>query len=516
MSYHLIAYFAIFLPAVILIYQLTPQKFRWMTLLAADYLFFWMISGKLVLYLLFATVMTHYIGLWLENTGLTAEGTAKQITKKKRYVLAFGILVNLAILIVLKYFNFFGQNLSALSELFSLGWEYRRIDFMVPIGISYYTLQTISYMTDVYRGTVKAEKNIVKIALYLSFFPQIMEGPISRFSETAEVLYAGKSIEFENIKYGYQRILYGLLKKIVIADRFAPVVVKVFANYGHYDGSVVAFGAVCFTIQLYMEFSGCMDIIMGSGQIFGVKLPENFRQPFFAKDASDFWHRWHITLGTWFKDYIFYPVSLAKPVKNFAKKVKNRFGRNVSKFVAPFAALFCVWSCNGLWHGPHWTYIFYGMYYFVLIFLENIIEEPVSRLAKRLHINREGGGYRAFRFVKLLIIVNLGEMFFRAETVGAGFEMLGQILTDFHISILADTVFSLGMDQYDAVVGLIGVCIVLAVDIIHEKNISIREVISGWVLPVRWGIWYAAILIIIIFGAYGAGYTVVDMIYAGY
>lgn len=516
MSYHLIAYFAIFLPAVVLAYQLTPQKFRWMTLLTADYLFFWMISGKLVLYLLFATVMTHYIGLWLENVSLTAEGTAKQITKKKRYVLAFGILVNLAILIVLKYFNFFGQNLSALSELFSLDWEYRRIDFMVPIGISYYTLQTISYMTDVYRGTVKAEKNIVKIALYLSFFPQVMEGPISRFSETAETLYAGRRIEFENIKYGYQRILYGLLKKIVIADRFAPVVVKVFTNYEHYDGSVVAFGAVCFTIQLYMEFSGCMDIIMGSGQIFGVKLPENFRQPFFAKDASDFWHRWHITLGTWFKDYIFYPVSLAKPVKNFAKKVKNRFGRNVSKFVAPFAALFCVWSCNGLWHGPHWTYIFYGMYYFVLIFLENVLEEPVSRLTKRLHINREGRGYRIFRLVKLLIIVNLGEMFFRAETVGTGFRMLGQILTDFHISSLVNTVFSLGMDHYDAVVGLIGVCIILAVDIIHEKNISIREVISGWALPVRWGIWYAVIAVVVVFGAYGVGYTVVDMIYAGY
>lgn len=324
MSYHLLAYFAIFLPVVILIYQITPQKFRWMILLAADYVFFWMISGKLILYLLFATIMTHYIGLWLE-TAAQAGGSAKQVTKRKRKVLAFGILVNLTILIILKYFNFFGENLSALSNMLSLDWDYKKIDFMVPIGISYYTLQTISYMTDVYRGTIPAEKNIVKIALYLSFFPQIMEGPISRFSETAEALWSGKRIEFENIKFGYQRIVYGLLKKIVIADRVAPVVIEVFKHYDTYDGSIVLFGAVCFTIQLYMEFSGCMDIIMGSGQIFGVTLPENFRQPFFAKDASDFWHRWHITLGTWFKDYIFYPVSLAKPVKNFAKKVKNRF-----------------------------------------------------------------------------------------------------------------------------------------------------------------------------------------------
>ena len=308
MSYHLIAYFAIFLPAVILVYQLTPQKFRWLVLLSANYLFFWLISGKLILYLLFATVITHYIGIWLENVSLTAEGSAKQITKKKRRVLAFGILINLAVLVVLKYFNFFGQNISSLMNVLSINWEYKTINFMVPIGISYYTLQTISYMTDVYRGTIKSEKNIVKIALYLSFFPQIMEGPISRFHETAESLYAGKMIEFENIKFGYQRIIYGLFKKIVVADRVAPVVIKVFGNYTEYDGSIIVFAVICFTLQLYMEFSGCMDIIMGSGQIFGVKLPENFRQPFFAKDASDFWHRWHITLGTWFKDYIFYPI----------------------------------------------------------------------------------------------------------------------------------------------------------------------------------------------------------------
>ena len=469
MSYHLLAYFAIFLPVVILIYQITPQKFRWMILLAADYVFFWMISGKLILYLLFATIMTHYIGLWLE-TAAQAGGSAKQVTKRKRKVLAFGILVNLTILIILKYFNFFGENLSALSNMLSLGWEYKKIDFMVPIGISYYTLQTIAYMTDVYRGTIPAEKNIVKIALYLSFFPQIMEGPISRFSETAEALWSGKRIEFENIKFGYQRIVYGLLKKIVIADRVAPVVIKVFKHYDTYDGSIVLFGAVCFTIQLYMEFSGCMDIIMGSGQIFGVTLPENFRQPFFAKDASDFWHRWHITLGTWFKD----------------------------------------------WHGPHWTYIFYGMYYFVLIFLENILEEPVTKLTAKLKINREGKGYRIFRLIKLLVIVNLGEMFFRAETVGTGFAMLGRILTNFHITELGDHIYSLGMDYYDAAVALIGILIVLVVDILHEKNIQIRKAISGWALPARWVFWYAAIFIVIIFGAYGAGYTVVDMIYAGY
>ncbi len=516
MAYHLIAYFAVFLPCIILLYQLTPQKFRWATLLAADYVFFWMISGKLVIYLLFATILTHHIGIWLENVSLTFEGTGKEKTTAKRKVLAFGVLINLAILITLKYFNFFGENITEFLKMLSFDLEFKKINFLVPIGISYYTLQTISYMTDVYRGTIKAEKNIIKIALYLSFFPQIMEGPISRFHETAESLYAGKRITFNNLKFGYQRIVWGLFKKIVVADRLAAVVTMVYADYENFDGSILALGVLCYTFQLYLEFSGCMDIIMGSGQIFGIDLPENFRQPFFAKDASDFWHRWHITLGTWFKDYIFYPVSLAKPVKELGKKVKNKFGRNVSKFVAPFFALFCVWSCNGLWHGPQWTFIFYGMYYFVLIFLENIIEEPVAKLTKKLKINRDGKGYRVFRFVKLFIIINVGEMFFRADTVGTGFYMLKEILTNFHISKVTGRITSLGLDHYDVILAVIGLIIVAIVDVLHEFQISIRAKVAAWPLPLRWAFWYALILCVIIFGAYGVGYSAVDMIYAGY
>lgn len=516
MQYHLLSYFAIFLPVVLVIYQLMPKKFRWVVLLAADYFFFWKISNTLIVYIIGATFFTHYIGIWLENVSLTHNGTSKEITAAKRRVLAMGVLISLGILIWLKYTNFFGETFIKITNLFNSGWKFTPLKLMVPVGISYYTLQSISYMTDVYRGTQKAEKNIAKMALYLSFFPTIMEGPITRFSQVADDLYEGKSLEFENIKFGYQRIAWGLFKKIVLADRLAPVVTKVFDGYANYDGSVVLFAALCYTYQLYMEFSGCIDIIIGSGQLFGIKLPENFRQPFFAKDASDFWRRWHITLGTFFKDYIFYPVSLAKPVKNMAKRFKNRFGRNVSKFVAPTIALFCVWSCNGLWHGANFTYIFYGMYYFVIIFLENILDEPVGKLTKKLHINREGRGYRVFKFVKLFIIVNTGELIFRANTLTDGFKMIGRIFTRFHISSLAGKMLNLGIDQYDLAILLAGLLIVIAVGIIKERNINIRQAIAGWKLPIRWAFWYGVILVIILFGAYGVGYTTVDMIYAGY
>ena len=517
MAYHTIAYFAVFLPIVILLYQVFPKKIRFAVILAADIVFFWLFSGKLIIYLVCASLITYFIGLWLEKIALNPGGLSnKLVTKKKRRVLALGILLNLAVLVVLKYTNFFGQTLSDILNIFKVDWTYKPIRFMIPIGLSFYTLEIISYLTDVYRGTQKAEHNFAKVALYLSFFPQTMEGPIARFHETADALYSGESIKFDNLKFGYQRILWGLFKKIVVADRTYPTIKYIFGNYANLDGSIALFGAICYVTQLYMEFSGCMDIVIGSGQIFGITLPENFRQPFLAKNAGDFWRRWHITLGTFFKDYIFYPVSLAKPVKNFAKKVKKRCGRNVSKFVAPTAALFCVWLSNGLWHGANWTFIFYGMYYFVLIFIENILEEPLKKLTEKLHINMESVGFRIFRAIKLFIIVVTGELFFNAASLKDGFKMFGRIFTDFHISKLTSSIFQLKMDRYDIPVVAVGIILVTIVGALKEKNIEIRRKVSGWVIPARWVFWYAAIMLVIIFGAYGSGYTAVDLIYAGY
>lgn len=516
MSYHLMDYFAFFLPVVLLLYQMAPQKGRPVVLLIANYAFFYLISGPLVVYMLFSTIFTHYIGLWIENVSLTSEGDVKQITKKKRQVLLFGLAISIGILAVLKYFNFFGQTVSGLQGLFQVNWVYEPIKFMVPIGISFYTLQIITYITDVYRGTQKAEHNLMKIALYLSFFPTIMEGPICRYSQVGEDLYAGRGITFRNLKFGYQRIIWGLFKKIVIADRLYATVSHVFDNYHDLDGAIIAFGAICYTAQLYMEFSGCIDIIIGSGEILGITLPENFRQPFAAKDASEFWRRWHISLGAFFKDYIFYPVSLAKPCKDIAKKVKEKFGRKVSKFVAPTIALFAVWSCNGLWHGANWTFIFYGMFYFVLIFIENITEDPIKKLAAKLHINRESKGYRVFQMVKMFVIINVGELFFRADTLSDAFAMLGRVIGEFHITKFVSEISTLKMDAADFVVVAIGIVVVTVVGMIHERNIKIREEIEKWTLPVRWGVWYAAILVVIMFGAYGTGYSIVEMIYAGY
>ena len=213
MSYHLMDYFVLFLPIVLLIYQIVPKKVRPVVLLLANYVFFYMISGLLVVYMLLSTIFTHYIGLWIENIELTTDGNAKSLLHRKRQVMLFGIIVSLGILGVLKYFNFFGQTLFEFLEVLQFDVVFTPVKFMVPIGISFYTLQMISYIMDVHRGNQKAEHNLMKIALYLSFFPTIMEGPICRYHQVGEELYAGKGIAFRNLKFGYQRIIWGLFKK---------------------------------------------------------------------------------------------------------------------------------------------------------------------------------------------------------------------------------------------------------------------------------------------------------------
>ena len=329
MGYNAIGYLAVFLPAVILIYSLVPQKKRWIVVLAANYLFFYLLSGFLLLYNVAATLFTYYMGKLLGAK--KPEGADKKAFKKKKNkILLAAILVNFGVLIVLKYTNFFGSSIAGIINHFGGDVRYRAIRFLVPIGISYYTMQAVSYLIDVNRGTLKVENNLAQLALYLSYFPTIMEGSITRYKDVAEDIYAGHPVTYETLTAGYQRIVWGLFKKVIIADILVKPVIKIFEGF-QYDGAVCLYGAAICTLQLYMDFAGTIDIVIGTGKIFNVTIAENFRQPFFAKNASEFWRRWHITLGTWFKDYIFYPISVAKPIRNLTKKAQKRNAEYVGK-----------------------------------------------------------------------------------------------------------------------------------------------------------------------------------------
>ena len=528
-SYCSVLYPVVFLPIVVILYSAVPQKCRPYILLAASYIFFLSVSGGLLLYLLFTTLSVYCIGIRISSLQKERDALLKQsekeqkkairtrYIKKQRLAAAAAIVINTGILAVLKYTAFFAGNINDIFSLLKIPVSLTIPRFAAPIGISFYTLQAVSYIFDVYREKISADKNFGRLALYMSFFPQIMEGPICRYSDTADRLWLGEKIDFWNLTFGIRRALFGIMKKVVIADRLNIFVQNAFADYAEYDGGIAALAAVLFTCQLYTEFSGTMDIVIGSGEIFGIKITENFRRPFFSKTISEFWQRWHITLGTWFKDYIFYPLSMSKPLKHLTSRARKKLGNYYGPMAAGTIALFGVWLCNGLWHGAGWQYIFFGMYHFALILGGNMIMPLVNKSNEKLHIDTGRAPYKMMQIGRTAVLVCIGELFFRAEGLFTGFSMFKTIVTDFSFKSFTDgTVLKLGMDGFDFLIAAITVCLVLAVSILNERGISLRDRISERGLVVRWIFLYAIILYIVIFGAYGTGYVPVDPIYADF
>ncbi len=527
MTYWGVSFLWVFLPLTIIIYNILPQKHRWKVLLVASGIFFWSISGKLIAYLIFTTIVMHEFGLWfaviqkeknekLQNVEKEERKQIKQeYQKRQRKVLVFVSLIQIGIIAVLKYSGFFTSNINSLLSLLNIPIQLKINNFLIPIGISFYTLQAVSYMIDVYKEKIKPETNIGKLALFIGFFPQIMEGPICRYSETAEQLYKGEKVTYHTLTFGIQRMLYGLMKKMVIADRLNPIVCNIFENYAQYDGGIVAVGMILYTLQLYMDFSGTMDIAIGIAEMFGVKMPENFRQPFFSKTISEFWTRWHITLGTWFRDYIFYPVSLTEKCKKLTTKLRKKIGNFYGPLAASTIALFCVWICNGIWHGAAWSYIFFGMYHFTLILIGRIIEPLVKKVNEKLHINSNNFIYKGLQIVRTTILVFIGELFFRADGLSTGLVMFKEMVTKFSFNLIKDgTILQLGIDKADFIIVAIATVIIFIISLLKEKKINIRESIAKKNIVLRWTLYYALIIMIIVFGAYGIGYIPVDPMYA--
>lgn len=526
MAYHSAVYLFIFLPAVLLLYQLTPKKVRWVSLLLAGYTYFCLFSGHLIIYLIGTTLFTYLISWLISNEESRMQEEIRDVSKeqahqikekckkKKKRLLVFGIVCLLAVIAVLKYTGFFAQNINGLFSMLKSPVSIAVPAFILPIGISFYTLQAVGYLADVYWGRAQVWRHPGKLALFLGFFPQIMEGPISLYSQTADQLMAGEGLKLENLKRGAVRIIWGLFKKMIIADRLNIIVQAVFDSYRDYHGVMIAVGAVSYTVQLYMEFSGSMDMILGSGQMFGITLPENFRQPFSSRNAAEFWRRWHMTLGVWFKTYIFYPVSVSRIVKKWNKFSRKKCSKYVGRMGVSALTLFPVWIANGLWHGARWSYIFYGMYYFVILMAELAIEPFRDRLFEKKGWSTEGKIYIRFQQIKTWLIIFTGELFFRANGLKAGAVMFVSMFKDFNFSPFTDgTLLGMGLDQADWGVIIAGCIVVGIVGTIRERKLSIAD-IHTMKTPVRWALYYALIIAVIMLGAYGVGYQQVDLIYA--
>lgn len=525
MAYHEATYLALFLPIVMLLFQIIPKKVRPYLLLVASYVFFWSFSKYLVVYIIATSLVIYTVGLWIGSLQKRCKADCADLSReekkavKKKYlnkekaVLVWTIILIIGVLGFLKYSNFLMINISS----WITAIKYHPIKLLVPIGISFYSLQAISYVTDVYWEKVKAERNFFKIALFMAFFPHVLEGPICMYDEHMEALWNCERITYENFKHGFIRIGWGLMKKMVIADRLYKLVNTVYSGYEDYSGIVIIVTAICYTTQLYMEFSGCMDIVIGSAKIFGVTLQENFRQPFVSKNAGEFWRRWHISLGLWFKTYIFYPVSSSELVKKWNKFASKKMNKYIAKIGTSAITLFPVWFCNGIWHGAEWGYLFYGLYYFVILLFEVMLEPVKERILSALKIAETNKVWSALMIFKTWIIIFTGELFFRAEKLDVGMHMFASIFKGFSLKALWDgSLLHLGLSTADFACAILFTIFVGIVGYLKEKQVDIYGKIDGWKTPARWALYYAVIFAVIIFGAYGTGYQKVDLIYAGF
>lgn len=523
MSFTSIAFLA-FMAVVGLLYFGMPLRVRWVVLLVASYVFYFLNSEFLIGVLFAQTLATFLVGRWMARISERYQPgpdaspgdrrTAKSLAKKaKKRALLVGVVVNIGTWLFLKYYNFFADNANFLLQI--AGVELPSLGLLVPVGLSFYTLQAVSYLVDLQRGKIEADSNLLKFMLYLSYFPQILQGPIPRYDQLANQLYEGHRFDYKNLCFGAQLILWGFIKKLVIADRLAIPVGQIFDNYMYYDGLMVFLAAAGYGLQVYTDFSGGIDIARGFSQAIGIDMTQNFNQPYFARSIEEFWRRWHMTLGGWTRDYIFYPLSLSKQFSRLGKKARSVFGTSAGKKIPPFLAMFCVFLFIGFWHGAEWRFIVYGVFNGFFITLAILLDDKYEAWKAKLHISNDSAAWRFFQMFRTFVMCSFFRFFSRSKGLTQAFTMMGSVATGFfNLSFLVDgTLLNLGLDTANWVLLVVSIAVLFFVGVVHEKGVSLRETIAEQRVVVRWLIYLTAFAVPLVFGMYGSGYDSAAFIY---
>ena len=486
--------FLLFFPAVTLVYFVIPHGVRTVWLLVSSYFFYmcWNVAYSLLLFA--STLITYLSGLAIDACRKKDDAQSEE---RARGVVAISFTLNLAILVVFKYTGFIVDSLNAGLGRFGVAFVLPRVGILLPVGISFYIFQALSYTMDVYRGDVKTERSLLRYAVFVAFFPQLVAGPIERSSQLLRQFYERKRFDYERMARGLMMMLWGYFQKMVVADRLAVFVSQVFDHYTYYTGAQVLVACIFFAVQIYCDFNGYSCIAIGAAQVMGFELMENFRRPYLAVSIADFWHRWHISLTSWLRDYLYIPLG------------GNRKGK-----LAKYRNVMIVFLASGLWHGANWTYVIWGG----LNGLFQIIGELARPLRQRL---RQAFGGRpdsaSGRMVSMLvtfILIDFTWIFFRADNLGAAAGVLRQLFVPSGISLLFDgSFYSMGLSRIDLNISLLCILVLLAVDVLHERGVQIRSWILDQGLWLRWTVYLAAVFIILIFGFYGPGYDAAQFIY---
>lgn len=476
--------FLIFFPIVVLFFYLVPKKGRYIWLLAASYYFYMCWNPHYAILIMLSTLITYLSGIGIEKT----RKLKPENDHYPRLIVAMSLFSNLGILIFFKYFIWLIENLN---RIFNCSI---RLSFSIilPVGISFYTFQALSYTLDVYRGNIKAEKNFARYALFVSFFPQLVAGPIERSKNLLTQInnIQNNKFDFPKVRSGLCLMLWGFFLKLIIADRAAIFVDNIFNSYDKYGFVELSVAAVLFAFQILCDFNGYSIIAKGSAQVLGIELMDNFRQPYLATTISDFWRRWHISLTSWFTDYLYIPLGGNR--KGNARKLFNTM---------------LVFLVSGLWHGASWHYVVWGGLHGIY---QNI--NFIFTVLKNKHRSEKRKQTFSSKMIKMLgtfLITDIAWVFFRANSCGDAFGYFKQML----VSVQNKSLLALGLEWYDWLILLVALLIMLIVDVLHENNIRIRQWLFQKRIWFRWIIYLSAIWIIILFGIYGVEYDASQFIY---
>lgn len=510
--------FVFFLLGFVALFYIIPQKYRWVVLLIASLVFYCSYKVSSIIYLALTLVITYLFSRWLDKlANLQFDKTLcddpnslkKKNDKKKKMILTIALIVDFSSLIILKYSGFFAQLSNNV-----LGSSFPILSFVLPMGLSFYVFQTAGYLIDIYRGKYRCQKNLAKYALFVCYFPQMIQGPINRYDAMEKQLYAGNAYDLNNIQRGLYCILFGLLKKALIADALAPAVAEIYSNYGAYPGSVSFIGSVLYCLQLYCDFSGGIDVVQGASWMFGIKMQDNFMQPYFAVSLADFWRRWHISLGEWMKDYLFFPFALSKGATKAGKIARKYLPPDVSKRIIPCVGTFIVFLVVGMWQGPGMQNIFYGLWNGFWMSLGILWSPWGAKLDKKIHYKK----YKKLMLLKGIMVTNLlvviGRYFSNASSLRSALGMLGHTIASFNISGLTFDLFAqLGLTWGIIVQVVISLGLLFVISFAKEKQVDVTR----WICTRKWIIQFLILVVLfsgVVFGIYGnSNYVPISFVY---
>lgn len=488
--------FLIFFPIVLLIYFIIPKKIKNYWLLISSYYFYMCWNAKYALLMLFSTVITYISGLLLEH--IKNKQTEEQNKKRlKNSVVLFSFVINLAILFYFKYTNFAIDTLAQLFRLIHIELNVPAFDIVLPVGISFYTFQALSYTMDVYRDEIYAEKNFFQYALFVSFFPQLVAGPIERSKNILKQLAVPQKFDFEKARDGFLLMIWGFFLKIVVADRIAIFVDTVYNDYTSFPGVYLIVASVLFAVQVYCDFYGYSVIAMGAAEFFGIHLMENFDAPYLSDSVAAFWRRWHISLTSWFKDYLYIPLGGGR---------KGKLRKYLNKLI--------VFLVSGLWHGADFSFVVWGGLNGIYQIIGEVLQPIRNWMVKVFQLNRESIGHKLLHIVGTFILVDFTWIFFRANDMTHAVEVIKSIFSVSNPWILLDgSIYNCGLDTKNFWLMIISIFVLLFADICKYKGIKIRSVIIAQDYWCRCLVMIFAICFILVFGVWGSGYDAAGFIY---